>query len=126
MRPPACDTKPSPSAATSTVNRRPARCTFKVTLPSRSFDRRQAEEFLLRRTVQRPRPVGAALLHARSGLIGDLLASLSWQAAAFSRMLLLFVWSGVARFVRGPVLSLARGTSRHSTRFKRRRSKKRF
>ncbi len=65
---PACDTSPSPSDATSTVKRRPSRCTLKVILPSRGFDLRHAEESLLSRTVQRPRPPGPQLLHARSGL----------------------------------------------------------
>src|SRR4051812_46667262 len=65
---PACDTRPSPSDATSTVKRRPSRCTLKVILPSRGFDLRHAEESLLSRTVQRPRPPGPQLRHARSGL----------------------------------------------------------
>ena len=59
---------PSPSAATSTVKRRPSRCTFKVNLPSSVLRLRQPAESLLRRTVQRPRPPGPQLLHARSGL----------------------------------------------------------
>src|SRR3954452_22898152 len=65
---PACDTSPSPSDATSTVKRRPSRDTLKVILPSRGFDLRHAEESLLNRTVQRPRPPGPQLPHARSGL----------------------------------------------------------
>src|SRR5690242_617864 len=59
---PACETSPSPSGVTSTVKRRPTCVTFKVILPSRSFELRQPEEFLLRRTVQRPRSSGPQLL----------------------------------------------------------------
>ena len=65
---PACDTKPSPSAVTSTVNRRPSRCTLKVNLPSSILQASKPAESLLRRTVPRPRPPGPRLLHARSGL----------------------------------------------------------
>ena len=65
---PAWETKPSPSAATSTVKLRPLRCTFKVNLPSRSCGRRTPTESPLRRTVPRPRPSGPQLLHERSGL----------------------------------------------------------
>ena len=65
---PACETNPSPSGVTSTVKRRPARVTFKVILPSRSFRLQHPEESLLRRAVKRPRPTGPLLLHARSGL----------------------------------------------------------
>jgi hypothetical protein len=68
----ACDTSPTPSGATSTVKRRPSRCTFKVILPSRSFEPQQPEESLLRRTVQRPRPPGPLLRHVRSGLVGQM------------------------------------------------------
>ena len=53
---------------TSTFIWRPSCVTFKVILPSRSFDHRQAEESLLRRTVPRPRSSGPRLFHARSGL----------------------------------------------------------
>jgi hypothetical protein len=61
---PACETKPAPSAETSTVTGRPSRITFKVNPQSSMFDRQQAEESLLSRTFPRPRPPGArALLH---------------------------------------------------------------
>ncbi len=46
--------QPAPSAVTSTVKRRPSHITCEVSFPSRSFDRRQAEESLLGRAVQRP------------------------------------------------------------------------
>ena len=51
---PACDTRPSPSALTSTVNLRLSRCTLKVILLSLGTGLPQPAESLLSRTKSRP------------------------------------------------------------------------
>ena len=52
---PACETRPAPSAVTSTVTERPSRITFTVNLQARDPGLRQSQESLLRRTFPRPR-----------------------------------------------------------------------
>src|SRR4051794_1944136 len=64
----ACDTSPPPSGTTSTVKRRPSRCTFKVIPPEPGLRTSAPEDSLLRRTVERPRSTGPLLRHERSGL----------------------------------------------------------
>jgi hypothetical protein len=52
---PACETRPAPSAVTSTVTERPSRITLKVNLQARDPGLQQSQESLLCRTFPRPR-----------------------------------------------------------------------
>lgn len=88
---PACDTKPAPSAETSTFIKRPSRVTFKVIRQSQNFRPREPEESLPWRTTQRPRTPGPLPVDARSGLGGSgmfarcrgLRATDSWPVGRF-------------------------------------------
>ena len=65
---PACDTKPAPSAVTSTVTRRPSRITFKVNLPKLDSSTFASRRIAAQPDVPRPPPAGGAAVTARSGL----------------------------------------------------------
>ena len=94
---PACDTKPAPSAVTSTVTGRPSRITFKVNLQARDSGLQQPEESLLSRTE--PRSPGAVLT-ARPGLVahplGVKVTGLT-SSCAMPRCMVVGRWSRLGR-----------------------------